>query len=267
VAVSQHEIDRRNADFWDELCASQFAKALGITDSSPESIARFDRAYFDYYPYLLGYLPDDFESSRVLEIGLGFGSLSQAIAERGADYNGLDIAGGPVEMVRERLRRLGIDDAQRRIQQGSVLEIPHQSGSFDQVITIGCLHHTGDIAAAVAEVHRVLRAGGRTVAMLYNRRSYRRVKMALADRLHGRAQTEEDVRGLYDTNLKGEAPPTTEYTTRREAKRLFSRFAELRIRAENFEHLVVRGKTVSRDRLLGWPARVAGLDLYITAVK
>ena len=36
---------------------------------------------------------------KVLEVGLGYGSVAQRIAENGAVYTGLDIAEGPVEMA------------------------------------------------------------------------------------------------------------------------------------------------------------------------
>jgi SAM-dependent methyltransferase len=44
--------------------------------------------------------------------------------------------------------------------------------SFDIVYSHGVLHHTPDIEAAVREVHRVLKPGGRAIVMLYHRGSY-----------------------------------------------------------------------------------------------
>ena len=57
VAQAQAQIDVRNAAFWDELCGTTFARSVGISDASPQSLARFDAAYLDFYPYLEGYLP------------------------------------------------------------------------------------------------------------------------------------------------------------------------------------------------------------------
>jgi hypothetical protein len=36
------EVSQKNAEFWDELCGSHLAKSLGITDSSVESLKKFD---------------------------------------------------------------------------------------------------------------------------------------------------------------------------------------------------------------------------------
>ncbi len=102
-------IDAANSAYWDELCGTPLAKSLGISDASPASLKKFDDWYFDFYPYLLEEVPvAEFDGRDVLEIGLGYGSLSQRIAESGARYVGLDIAAGPVEMVRHRLRQTGL---------------------------------------------------------------------------------------------------------------------------------------------------------------
>lgn len=269
--ATQTEIDARNASFWDELCGTTLAKQLGVTDDSSQSLARFDRYYLGLYPYLEGYLPrKGAGDERLLEVGLGYGTVSQILASRGFDYNGLDIAPGPVEMVRHRLRLLGIDGSEERVRVGSVLETPHPDASFDHVVAIGCLHHTGDLPGAVGEVHRMLRPGGRALVMVYNKNSFRRMKMAVAaapGRVLGRRAgtvDEEEMRGAYDRNTGGEAAPATEYTSVRGARELFSRFSDMRVRRENFDDL---GRRLPRKRLLGWPAHLGGLDLYITAIK
>ena len=210
VGQEQAEIDVRNAAFWDELCGTAFARSVGVTDASPQSLARFDAAYLDFYSYLDGYLPPAGSTGRVLEIGLGYGTLGQALAERGLDYSGLDIAEGPVEMMRHRLAGLGVEDPTGRVQVGSALDVPHPDGAFDFLYSIGCLHHTGDLPRAVSEVHRVLRPGGRAVVMLYNRHSFRRLALAvmnLPKLLRGRGAHEESVRGTYDRDTSGAPAP------------------------------------------------------------
>src|SRR5438094_815010 len=128
----QLTIDEQNARFWDELCGSILAVDIGVTDRSAESLRRYDRAYMDMYPYLERYLPSPrAPRARVLEIGLGYGTVAQALAERGWRYHGLDIAEGPVEMARHRLRMLGDSEVEERVVTGSVHEIPHEDASLD----------------------------------------------------------------------------------------------------------------------------------------
>ena len=266
--TSQEAIDQRNATFWDELCGSIMAQMIGITDHSPESLRRFDAAYMEFYPYLARQLHSPtVVGEPLLEIGLGFGTVSQRLAEMGFDYHGLDIAAGPVEIVRERLRRLEVDDAEQRVLQGSALEIPHTDNAFGHLVTIGCLHHTGDLPRALDEVHRVLRPGGTAMVMLYNRHSWRQLV------LHARSVRDAEKRGAYDTNVAGEVAPETVYVTARQIHHeLFARFGDVRIERHNFDPVVLttfRGLslTIPRERLLPNVARVLGLDLYIHARK
>jgi SAM-dependent methyltransferase len=277
-ATSQQAVDERNAAFWDELCGSALARSIGVTDHSPESLRRFDEAYMDRYPYLSAQLrPPRQPGERLLEIGLGYGTVSQRLAEAGFDYHGLDIAAGPVEMVRQRLRMLGTPDPEQRVVQGSALDIPHADGTFAHVVTIGCLHHTGDVPRAVAEVHRVLRPGGTAMVMLYNRHSLRQLVLhwrAVAARARGGGEAaDEAARAAYDANAGGDAAPETVFVTARQVREeLFAPFAEVRIERQNFDPtplVSVGGRTLllSRERALPTVARVLGLDLYIHARK
>lgn len=259
----QDTIDARNAAFWDELCGTSLARQVGVEDSSAESLARFDAAYLGHYPYLERYLPARLNGERVLEIGLGYGTLSALLIERGADFHGVDIAAGPVEMVRHRLRLAGADRPDERVLQGSALALPHRDASFDRLYSIGCLHHTGDIPGAVREVRRVLRPGATAVVMLYNRHSYRQlVKVALPALLR-RRRSSRGVAAMYDTNAAGEVAPHVEYVSRRSVRRIFGAFGSVRIEARNFDST----RLVRRDHLLGNVDRLLGLDLYITARK
>jgi SAM-dependent methyltransferase len=268
--VAAADISQRNAEFWDELCGTHMARELGIRDASPGELARFDAAYLDLYPYLLGYFPRESVAGRqVLEVGLGYGTLSEALARMGADYHGLDIAAGPVEMVRHRLA--GVPGARPdQVQQGSVLELPFPDASFDLVASIGCLHHTGDLFGAIREVRRVLRPGGRVVLMVYNRRSLRRLVAVpvAAVRHRGRpASADEELRARYDTTADGAAAPHTDFVTAAELRGLLHGFKDIRVERRNMDGLPIpylAERTRSALLALGVD-RLLGLDLYVTA--
>ena len=101
--MSQQAVDDRNAAFWDTLCGWNLAQRAGITGQGQDDLRRFDELYLGFYPYLERYVPADFGGKKVLEVGLGYGTLGQLIASRGANYYGADIAAGPVEIMRRRL--------------------------------------------------------------------------------------------------------------------------------------------------------------------
>ena len=226
-----------------------------------------------YYPYLARYLEAlSVHGSETLEIGLGFGTVGQILAERGARYHGADIAPGPVAMMRDRLRWLG-KPADESVLQVSALDLPWEDGHFDLVVSIGCLHHTGDLPRAVSEVHRLLRPGAVALVMLYNARSIRQVKVAVRERRLARARGRGDrmMRAMYDTNSVGEAAPHTDFVTRRDARRLFRAFSQVAVQTQNVEAVTLRlprrQYIIPRERLLGNLGRVLGLDLYIQAQK
>jgi ubiquinone/menaquinone biosynthesis C-methylase UbiE len=261
AAEQQTSIDQQNREFWDELCGSGLARWLGITEITRESLERFDREYLAQYPYLARYLAElPVEGRDVLEIGLGFGTVGQLLAARGARYHGADIAAGPAAMMRDRLRWLGTP-ADDSVVQASALELPWDAESFDFVVSIGCLHHTGDLPGAVGEVHRVLRPGGTALVMLCNAHSLRQLIFG----------SKEQVGTRYDANESGEPAPHTDYVSRRGVRRLFGAFSEVSVQAQNFDVITWRFArrrwTIPRERLLGNVGRVLGLDLYIRARK
>jgi len=263
------QLDLENAEFWDELCGSALARSLGVTDASADSLHRFDQAYFANYPYLARHLePLLGRRGRTLEIGLGYGTVGAYLTRGGVDYYGLDVARGPVEMMRGRLAQMDQGERAGHVVQGSALEIPWPDAHFDAVVSIGCLHHTGDLRTAVDEVHRALVPGGLAMVMVYNRDSLRQVlalrPRAALQRLR-RQPGDDRMRAAYDENAAGEPPPFTEFTSVRGARTLFSNFGEVRVDRENMDP--VASLRIPRERLLGWPARLLGLDLYVTAVK
>ena len=260
-------LDDRNADFWNELCGTTLARSIGVSERTPEQVAKFDAAFLRMYPYLERYLPEtSLEGVRVLEAGLGYGTLGGLLIARGATYTGVDLAAGPVEMMRYR-----IEQAKRAdtcvARQASVLDLPFEAATFDRVYTIGCLHHTGDIPRAVGELHRVLAPGGEAVVMLYNRWSIRRLVRAPGDglrRLLGR--DDESLRASYDTDSRGRAAPHTDFVSGRQAKRIF-KAAGFRTVSVDRRNLQVphfpRLRLLALRLRLDWPL---GLDLYIRAV-
>ena len=146
----------------------------GLHGEHADDHERFFAAYDAWRYDQEGHIPAcldrfDFRERRVLEIGLGQGAESEQLIRRGAKWSGLDLTSESVERVRARLelRQLPYVD----LRQGSALQIPWPDASFDIVFSHGVLHHIPDIHTAQAEIRRVLKPGGRLIAMVYARNS------------------------------------------------------------------------------------------------
>jgi ubiquinone/menaquinone biosynthesis C-methylase UbiE len=263
--AQQSDINKANAEFWNELCGTTFAQRLGIVDHSRASLRKFDAAYLDFYPYLLPYVrPDLYRGKRVLEIGLGFGTVGQCLAEAGAHYNGMDISPGPVRMMRHRLAMQQLPGTAVR---GSALAMPFGDESFDGLVSIGCFHHTGSVERAIAETWRVLKPGGRAMLMVYNQFSYRqwmRWPRETYQALRGSSDAALNAqRAAYDVNQSGTAAPETAFLSTQQLKSMMSKFSIVNIHKENADSLF----RIPRPLLLRNIGKWLGLDLYIEAIK
>ncbi len=107
---------------------------------------------------LLGELP---RGTRVLDLGCGNGYLARRLAGRGARVVGVDLSDELIEAARarERAEPLGID-----YHRASAAALPMLAdGSFDAAFANMSLMDIAPAAAAVREVARLLRSGGRFV--------------------------------------------------------------------------------------------------------
>ena len=95
--------------------------------------------------------------ARVLEVGCGPGELAARIGgELGAEVVAVDISPRMVELARAR----GVD---ARV--GDVQALPFEDASFDCAVAAWMLYHVPDVERALSELARVLRRGGRLVAV------------------------------------------------------------------------------------------------------
>jgi SAM-dependent methyltransferase len=277
MAASQQILDQQNSSFWNELCGTGAAQRLGITDSSKESLAKFDAWYLDDYPYLLPIVqPGRMKDKKVLEIGLGYGTLGQQIAQAGADYTGMDLAQHPVDHMNLRLRLHGLPG---RAIQGSALSMPFPDESFDFLVSIGCMHHTGDLQKCFDETHRVLKPGGSAVLMIYNKFSYMRWRLAplrtLAEAWRGLFRVGRPVRvesaaqrSRWDADTSGKAAPEVALTSIREARQMLGAFSSVSFSKRNADRFAPRGiPLIPRSWMVPTIGRLLGLDLYIEARK
>ena len=99
--------------------------------------------------------------ARVLEVGCGWGELAEWIArDTGAEVVATDLSPHMVELARSRGVVAQVADVQ---------ELPFADGEFDVAVAAWMLYHVPDLDRGLAELARVLRPGGRLVAVTNSR--------------------------------------------------------------------------------------------------
>jgi SAM-dependent methyltransferase len=257
---------------------------LGITAADPAGVDIFDRWFFDFYPYLVDsrFIPwESLVGQSVLEIGLGYGSVTRRLSRYTDRVVALDIAPGPVNFAAATTERTTCI-------RGSALALPFADATLDNVVAIGSLHHTGNMELAFRECIRVLRPGGRLIAMVYNRHSYKRWIVSPIATLRSviaelRGETNQVSGGVsrrvswfWDRSPDGAAPPHTEFATQGQIRRLLGESTKVcvaSINVDNPNDLLPQGvQRLDFDRIRlrlldTWLSQTIGLDLYIVAEK
>lgn len=211
-------------DFWQaRACGEVYAQGASLR----ERLASQARARYALEPYLRPFAR--FEDGRgldVLEVGVGMGADHLEWARHGPrSLAGVDLTPHAVELTRA---RLALHDRHSRLVVTDAEWLPFRDASFDLVYSWGVIHHSPDTGAAVREIRRVLRPGGRARIMIYQHRSLVGTMLWLRYALLlGRPW--RSLREVYARHL--ESPGTKAYTPG-EARALFADFADVDVRSE-----------------------------------
>ena len=98
-------------------------------------------------------------AGRVLDLGCGDGQIARALASTGASVVGVDPTTNQIDVAAERA-------GGPVFAQAGAAVLPFSDGAFDGVIACLVFEHIDDVDAAIGEVARVLRPGGRLTFML-----------------------------------------------------------------------------------------------------
>jgi ubiquinone/menaquinone biosynthesis C-methylase UbiE len=136
----------------------------------------------------------------ILDLGCGDGQLTQHIADTGAHVVGVDAS----PQMLAAARRRGIE-----AEQANAEALPFADATFHAVFSNAALHWVRDQDAMMAQVHRVLKPGGRFVAEMGGHGNIAAIRVAFTAALqrHSFGDREDGV-NYY--------PTTTSYTQRLE---------------------------------------------------
>lgn len=203
-----------------------------------------------------------FAGQRVLEVGVGLGTDLVQFAKGGALCHGVDITDRHLELT---ARNFALRGLTVELKKGDATRIDYPDASFDVVYSFGVLHHIPDAAAAVREIRRVLRPGGRLSVALYHAGSFFHLYMVLVRGLLRGRLFRLGYEGLMAT-VEGGADgvaikPYVKLYTRGEARRLLSEFRIDRVSVHHVEIGRFRERLVGRlaapvlaalEPILGW---------------
>jgi ubiquinone/menaquinone biosynthesis C-methylase UbiE len=220
--------------------------------------------YEEYAPWMKSTMEfTRFPGQKVLEVGFGMGTDLFQFASFGAIVSGVDLSPEHLRIATQRFAAYGLP-ADLRLADAESL--PFENASFDVVYTFGVIHHTPDTEKAVAEIHRVLKLGGRAIIGVYHRYSAFHLFSVLGEsyllRLGFLRESYRRTLSRIEHREHSNACPLVKLYSRRSLRRLLRKFHEVRVGCKHLElsHFGTLGRLVpralvrrlERRELLGW---------------
>lgn len=238
-----------------------------------ERLPEFNSVYFEAavkHRYdLYEHLPrvasfDSFVNRDVLEVGVGHGTDHYMFAKAGARMHGVDLTYKHCAITRLFLQTFGLDSV---ILQADARQLPFPDRSFDHVYSCGVLLLIEEIRRTLDEIHRVLRPGGSTTIMIYNKAS---IHYWLKTRIYYGWVLGEDVLLGRDTvndwYTDGIGYPKTYHYGPGELRELFERFRRVEFRTDCLTpEQIPRVGLPHRERTKRWLEKRFGFFLWIRA--
>jgi len=211
-------------DYWEQQsCGEVYARG----DTPRAQLAAQAAARYTLEPYLAPFARfDEVRARRTLEIGVGMGADHLRFAQHGpARLVGLDLTARALQHTRMRLATEGLHSV---LLQGDAEHLPFDDHSFDIVFSWGVLHHTPDMPAAIAELHRVLAPSGLARVMLYHRNSWT-VDMLWLRYAVARGEPWRSRRAVVAEHLES---PGTQVFSVADVRRIFAGFTNVDVRPQ-----------------------------------
>ena len=141
---------------WDKEWETFYQKSGGNQYPDPALIRFVAKNYYKVKPR---------SDVKILDLGCGTGANLWYLAKEGFTAYGID---GSISGIRRAQEKLDRENAKADIQLGDFIHLPYDNEFFDAVIDVASIQHNDDdaINKIIAEIHRVLRKGGKYFGML-----------------------------------------------------------------------------------------------------
>jgi tRNA (cmo5U34)-methyltransferase len=109
-----------------------------IKDKYSEDIKKINPCYVEMISSTLGYLPNNWKPSNILELGCGTGNLTLVIKEGfpKAKITGVDLSGEGIKVCRDRINSTNV-----KLLQSDLTTVTFKDESFDVIISSLTIHH------------------------------------------------------------------------------------------------------------------------------
>ena len=246
------------------------AGSEGASASQPHTLDWFLEVERTRYGAFAPWMPEvmefaDHRGDRVLEIGGGIGTDLAQFATHGALVTDLDLSDGHLALAEENFRLRGLSGS---FVHHDAESLPFERDAFDLVYTNGVLHHTPNAARAVAEILRVLKPGGRVIAMVYAENSLQYwAKLVWELGVKGGDLSTHSIGDLMSRSVErsgNDARPLVKVYTKPRLRALFGAFTDVTVVQRQISpELLPR----PLRRLLPLVERIAGWNLILKARK
>jgi 2-polyprenyl-6-hydroxyphenyl methylase/3-demethylubiquinone-9 3-methyltransferase len=155
-----------------------------MTNADPKELAKFSELAHKWWdpesefrplhqinPLRLGWIEQcagPLDGKRIVDVGCGGGILSEAMARKGAQVLGVDLAERSLKVAQLHAMEAGIDNVAYREVAAEVLA-EEQPGQFDIVTCMEMVEHVPDPAAIVAACAKLVKPGGWVFLSTLNR--------------------------------------------------------------------------------------------------
>ncbi len=168
------DLNQRVRSWWH---SNPFNYFVGDEEGSWAFYRNIDRKFLKWipfmqhggYPFLTRYVDmKGLKGKKLLDIACGTGVLTEQFVRMGADVTAIDLTPKAVELTK---KRLDLYKIQATVLEADAQKLPFPDNSFDFVCAWGCLMHMPRTELAITEIHRVLKPGGKMIAMMYHSNS------------------------------------------------------------------------------------------------
>ncbi len=155
-----------------------------MTNADPKELAKFSELAHKWWdpesefrplhqinPLRLGWIEQcagPLDGRRIVDVGCGGGILSEAMARKGAQVLGVDLAERSLKVAQLHAMEAGIDNAQYREVAAEVLA-DEQPGQFDIVTCMEMVEHVPDPSSIIAACAKLVKPGGWVFLSTLNR--------------------------------------------------------------------------------------------------